>query len=65
MSKDFKPNKDPKRKGLTGGRPNIVKPLEDESNESGEVENIKSIDRMSKGGVIDMTKDKKYYKGML
>ena len=65
MSNNFKPNKNPKQKGLTGGRPNIVKPSEDEIDENGEIENVKSIDRMSKGGVVDMTKDKKYYKGML
>jgi hypothetical protein len=62
MSNNFKPNKNPKQKGLTGGRPNIVKSLEDENEE---VENNKSIDRMSKGGMIDMTKDKKYFKGIL
>ena len=65
MSNNFKPNKNPKQKGLTGGRPNIVKPPEDQIDENGEIENIKSIDRMSKGGVVDMTKDKKYYKGIL
>ena len=52
MSNNFKPNKNPKQKGLTGGRPNIVKPPEDEIDENGEIENIKSIDRMSKGGLI-------------
>jgi len=62
---DLNPNKNLRRKGLSKGRPNIVKPPEDEIDENDEIENIKSIDRMSKGGVVDMTKDKKYYKGML
>ena len=65
MSNNFKPNKNPKQKGLTSGRPNIVKSIEDEIDENEEVENNKSIDRMSKGGMIDMTKDKKYFKGIL
>ena len=58
------PNKNLRRKGLSKGRPNIVEDIEDENNEDKEIYN-KSIDRMSKGGMIDMTKDKKYYKGIL
>jgi hypothetical protein len=58
------PNKNLRRKGLSKGRPNIVEDIEDENNEDKEIYD-KSIDRMSKGGVIDMTKDKKYFKGII
>ena len=61
-TEDLKPNRNPKRKGLTGGRPNVVNPPEDENEE---IKNIKMLDEMAKGGFVDMTKDKKYYKGIL
>ncbi len=44
----------------SGRRVNIVEPPEDEG-----LEDIKGVDEMSKGGIINMTKDKKYYKGIL
>ena len=64
MPDSLNPNKNLRRKGLSKGRPNIVEDIENENNEDKEIYN-KSIDRMSKGGMIDMTKDKKYYKGIL
>ena len=64
MPDDLNPNKNLRRKGLFKGRPNIAEDLEDENNEDKEIFN-KPLDRMSKGGMIDMTKDKKYFKGRL
>jgi hypothetical protein len=64
MPYDLNPNKNLRRKGLFKGRPNIVEDIEDENNEDKEIYD-KSIDRMSKGGTVDMTKDKKYWKGIL
>ena len=61
-TEDLKLNKNPKLKGLTDGRPNIVNPPEDENEE---IKYPKMLDEMAKGGFVDMTKDKKYYKGIL
>ena len=48
---DLRPNRFPRKKGLTGGRPNIVNSPEDENEE---IKYPKMIDEMAKGG---MTKD--------
>lgn len=48
---DLRPNRFPIKKGLTGGRPNIVNPPEDENEE---IKYPKMLDEMAKGG---MTKD--------
>ena len=52
MPNDLKPNKNPRQKGLTGGRPNIVKYPENESNENREIEKIKTLDKMLNGGMF-------------
>jgi hypothetical protein len=48
---DLRPNRFLRKKGLTGGRPNIVNPPEDENEE---IKYPKMLDEMTKGG---MTKD--------
>jgi len=56
MPNDLKPNKNPRQKGLTGGRPNIVKYPENESNENREIEKIKTLDKMLNGGMLKKPK---------
>jgi hypothetical protein len=62
MPNDLKPNKNPRQKGLTGGRPNIVKYPENESNENREIEKIKTLDKMLNGGMLK--KPKKAFMGL-
>jgi len=59
---DIRLIKNPRRGGLGGGRPYVAKPPKDENEE---INSIKMLDEMAKGGFVDMTKDKNYYKGML